>query len=357
MTATSTSVHYPDFQTFQGLAEGGRLVPVFRRLVSDSLTPVSAFHKIDAGRCACLFESVIGGEKVGRYSFLATEPFFEIEAYGPRVTTNAHSGRSASGAPILATRQFECDNPLDELRRRVEGIRAVRLPELPHFCSGAVGYAGYDTVRYFERLPKAPPDDRHVPDMAFAFYDQMVVFDHVSKMILVVAMARLDQPGVSAEAAYDDARRRVDRLVGQLSTVAGAVQLRDIRVGGDVELDYRSNFTQPQFEQAVRKCVDYIRAGDIFQVVLSQRLEVPLVSHPFEIYRTLRVVNPSPFMFYVRTPSVTLVGSSPEVMVRVIDGHVTVRPLAGTRRAAPARRRTSAWPRSCWPIRRSGRST
>ncbi len=332
MTATPTSPHYPDFPTFAELAQGGRLVPVFRRLTSDSLTPVSAFHKIDAGRCACLFESVVGGEKVGRYSFLATEPFFEIEAYGPRVTTNAHSGVSASGAPTLVTRQFECDNPLDELRRRVEAIRAVRLAELPHFCSGAVGYAGYDTVRYFERLPKAPPDDRHVPDMAFAFYDQMVVFDHVSKMIIVVAMARLDQPGVTAAAAYDDARRRVDRLVEQLARGPAGVELRDIRPGGELRLDYTSNFTQPQFEQAVRKCVEYIRAGDIFQVVLSQRLEVPLTAHPFEIYRTLRVVNPSPFMFYVRTPSVTLVGSSPEVMVRVIDGQVTVRPLAGTRR-------------------------
>jgi anthranilate synthase component 1 len=331
MTATSASRHYPDFARFQQLAQGGRLVPVFRRLVSDSLTPVSAFHKIDAGRCACLFESVVGGEKVGRYSFLATEPFFEIEAYGQRVTTNAHSGVSASGAPTLVTRQFESDNPLSELRQRVEAIRAVRLAELPHFCSGAVGYAGYDAVRWFERLPHAPPDDRHVPDMAFAFYDQMVVFDHVSKMITVVAMARLDQPGAGVEAAYDDARRRVDRLVQQLSTGGGSVALRDIQTGGDVQLDYTSNFTQPQYEDAVRKCVEYIRAGDVFQVVLSQRLEVPLAAHPFEIYRTLRVVNPSPFMFYVRTPSVTLVGASPEVMVRVVDGEVTVRPLAGTR--------------------------
>jgi anthranilate synthase component 1 len=307
------------------------MAPVYRRLTSDSLTPVSAFHKIDAGRCACLFESVVGGEKVGRYSFLATEPFFEIEAYGRQVTTNAYSGVSASGTPTLVTRQFECDNPLDELRRQVEAIGAVHLPELPPFCSGAVGYAGYDTVRYFERLPNAPTDDRHVPDMAFAFYDQMVVFDNVSKMIVVVAMARLDKPGTTAEAAYNDARRRVDHLVEQLSSPQSGLQPVDIRVGGAVKLSYQSNFTQAQYEKAVEKCVEYIRAGDIFQVVLSQRLEVPLTAHPFEIYRMLRVVNPSPFMFYVRTPSVTLVGSSPEVMVRVVDGHVTVRPLAGTR--------------------------
>ncbi len=329
---TSPAPHYPDFETFQKLAAGGaKLAPVYRRLLSDALTPVSAFHKIDAGRCACLFESVVGGEKVGRYSFLATEPFFEIEAYGRRVTTNAYSGISAGGAPTLVTRQFDCENPLDELRRQVEAVRAVHLPELPPFCSGAVGYAGYDTVRYFEHLPNAPTDDRQVPDMAFAFYDQMVVFDNVTKAVVVVAMARLDRPGVTAAQAYQAACGRVDRLVEQLSTPQCDLKPFDIRTQGDVKLSYRSNFTKADFEAAVRKCVEYIRAGDIFQVVFSQRLEVPLPTHPFEIYRTLRVVNPSPFMFYVRTPGVTLVGSSPEVMVRVVDGLVTVRPLAGTR--------------------------
>mgnify|MGYP005844080499 FL=1 len=324
--------YLPDFATFERLARQADRVPVYRRLLSDALTPVSAFHRIDAGRCACLFESVVGGEKVGRYSFLATEPFFEIEAYGNRVITSAPTGISAAGVPTLSARSFECDNPLDELRRRVEAIRAVHLPELPPFCAGAVGYAGYDTVRYFERLPNAPMDDRQVPDMAFAFYDQMVVFDNVTKTIVVVAMARTDRPGTSVEQAYREAGARVDRLVEQLSTPRSELVPLDIPAGGEVSLPARSNFTQADFERAVEKCVEYIRAGDIFQVVLSQRMEVPLRAHPFEIYRTLRVVNPSPFMFYVRTPSVTLVGSSPEVMVRVVDGQVTVRPLAGTRR-------------------------
>ena len=324
--------HYPDFATFSRLAAGADLVPVYRRLLSDALTPVSAFHKLDAGRCACLFESVVGGEKVGRYSFLATEPFFEIEAYGDRVTTNAYSSVSAGGTPTLATKSFLSSNPLDELRKRVEAIRAVTLPELPPFCSGAVGYAGYDTVRYFERLPNAPADDRCVPDMAFAFYDQMVVFDNVTKAMIVVAMARLNQPGVDFQRAYNDACRRVDHLVDQLAAGPCTLQPVDIQFGGEVTLPYKSNFTQGDFEQAVEKCVEYIRAGDIFQVVFSQRLETPITAHPFDIYRYLRVVNPSPFMFYVRTPSVTLVGSSPEVMVRVVDGQITVRPLAGTRR-------------------------
>jgi len=330
--APPTAAFHPDFETFSKLAENGALVPVWRRLLSDALTPPSAFHRIDAGRCACLFESVVGGEKVGRYSFLATDPFFEIEAYGNRVITNAYSGVSAAGLPTLVTRSFESPNPLDELRRRVEAIRAVHLPGLPPFCAGAVGYAGYDTVRYFERLPHAPPDDRHVPDLAFAFYDQMVIFDNVAKTMDVVVMARLDKPGATPETAYAEARRRVNALVEQLGSQPAELRPLDIEPAGEVRLQWQSNFTQPQFEQAVRQCVEYIRAGDIFQVVPSQRLEVPLRAHPFEIYRTLRVVNPSPFMFYLRTPSVTLVGSSPEVMVRVVDGRVTVRPLAGTRR-------------------------
>lgn len=327
------TTYYPDFSRFCQLAEHAVLVPVYRRLASDSLTPVTAFHKLDAGRCACLAESVVGGEKVGRYSFLATHPFFEIEAYGNRVTVNSPSGVSASGAPILQTQQFECSNPLDELRRRVESVRTARLPELPPFCSGAVGYAGYDIVRYFEHLPNAPADDRHVPDMAFAFYDQMVVFDHVTKTIVVVAMARLDGADVDRRGAYQAACQRVDDVVEQLANNAcNLLQPVDINTEGEPALPYKSNFTKERFEEAVSKCVDYIRAGDIFQVVISQRLEVPIRVHPFQIYRTLRVVNPSPFMFYVRTPSVTLVGSSPEIMVRSKDGVVTTRPLAGTRR-------------------------
>ncbi len=328
---TASSPHLPRFGTFEQLAEGVDLVPVYRRLVSDSLTPVTAFHKIDAGRCACLFESVIGGEKVGRYSFLATEPFLEIEAYGDRVTVHSHSGESADGTPTPEVQQFQSDNPIEELRRRVEAVRAVHLEELPPFVSGAVGYAGYDTVRYCEDLPNAPADDRQLPDMAFAFYDRMVVFDNVTKSIIVVAMARLDRPGVKPQQAYQEACGRVDDLVEQLASPQTSIRPFDIHTDSDAALSYRSNFTQANFERAVDKCIEYIRAGDIFQVVFSQRLELDIRSHPFEIYRTLRVINPSPFMFYVRTPAVTLVGSSPEVMVRVVDGRITVRPLAGTR--------------------------
>jgi anthranilate synthase component 1 len=317
-------MHYPDFKTFSQLAEGVHLVPVYRRVIGDSLTPVSAFHKLDTSSSACLFESVVGGEKVGRYSFLSAEPFLEIEARDKHVTVRDYTAKDS------ATEEFESPDPIEELRKRIHELRAVRLPELPPFVGGAIGYAGYDVVRYTERLPNAPHDDRGLPDLSFAFYDHMVVFDNITKTVVVIGMARVE--GADLKAAYDDACRRVDDLVAKLGAPSADLVPVDINTAGEPKIDYRSNFTQTGFEDAVNKCVEYIRAGDIFQVVISQRLEVAIQSHPFEIYRTLRVVNPSPFMFYLKTPSVTLVGSSPEVMVRVVDGKVTVRPLAGTRR-------------------------
>ena len=314
-----TMTHLPSFDTFAKAAVDVDLVPVYRRLVSDSLTPVSAFRKIDRGSCSCLFESVIGGERVGRYSFLAADPYMTLEAFQDQVTVHSAKG----------TETFASSDPLGELERRVCGVRAATFADLPPFSSGAVGYAGYDVVRYTEKLPNAPEDDRQLPDLSFAFYDQMVVFDHITKTIVVVAMAHLESGNLRS--AYEDACARIDALVAQLSTAEAAIALEDISTEQDCEIPYESNFLKKDFEKAVAKCVDYIRAGDVFQVVISQRLEMSIESHPFEIYRTLRVVNPSPFMFYLKAPDAILVGSSPEVMVRVEDGLVTVRPLAGTR--------------------------
>ncbi|MEM8946464.1 MAG: anthranilate synthase component I [Planctomycetota bacterium] len=326
----------PEFRRFAELANSREpavdYVPVYRRLVSDSLTPVSAFHRLansddSPSSAACLFESVIGGEKVGRYSFLASDPFLQIKAAGTQVTV---SRRTIDQLWVAET--SDCPNPLETLRERVEAMHVCHLRELPPFIGGAVGYAGYDTVRYVEHLPDAPTDDRQLPDLWFALYDHMIVFDHVQKTIIVLALADVsDKNEATLKQAYDDASRRVDELIEQLSASSNALALADIDVGGDVALDYSSNMTQDEFEGAVSKCVEYIRAGDIFQVVISQRLQTELKVPPFELYRTLRVVNPSPFMFYLRTPDVTLVGSSPEIMVRVVDRRVTVRPLAGTR--------------------------
>ena len=327
--------HVPDYAQFQKLASDVDYVPVYRRLVSDALTPVQAFRKIDDGRSACLFESVIGGEKVGRYSFLAGSPFLIIEAHESEVTISRSTATSSARAEDGNDWQHETcnsDNPFETLRELVQEIRPAVIDGLPPFVGGAVGYAGYDTVRYVEHLPDAPLDDRHLPDLSFALYDHMIVFDHVQKTVVVIALAdvRGKQDSELGD-AYQQACDSVDELVRRLETPAETLDLADIDLVSDTSLSYESNFTQPQFEDAVRNCVQYIRAGDIFQVVISQRLHVPFEEDPFELYRTLRVVNPSPFMFYLRTPAVTLVGSSPEIMVRVVDRHVTVRPLAGTR--------------------------
>ncbi len=310
----------PDFATVRQLAANARLVPVYRQILSDTLTPVSAFHKLDDDEHAFLFESVVGGERIGRYSFLGSGPFLQLEARGNDITITRDG----------QTTQRTVADPLHELQTLLDEYPAVSLPELPRFCGGAVGYAGYDTVRYCEHLPNAPNDDRQLPDLAFALYDLMVVFDHIRKVVLVVAHARTDTGNLEAE--YQRACQRIDGLCERLQTPTDDLSPRDIRLDGDPTLSWTSDCTQDGFEAAVDRCKEYIRAGDIFQVVLSQRLQLETSARPFDIYRALRVVNPSPFMFLLRSPSVSLVGSSPEIMVRVEDGLTTIRPLAGTRK-------------------------
>lgn len=313
----------PDVETFCQLAADYSIVPVFRRFISDPLTPALACRRMDDGGPICLFESVVGGEKVGRYSFLASAPFMEITARGKTVTVRTGD----------TSEEVTVDDPLAELRRRLAAYRVAPHARwsLPPFIGGAIGYAAYDIVRYTERLAHPPADDRGLPDLAFGFYDQVVIFDHVSETITIVVLARL-QPGQAAPQAWREAVDRIDQLAARLASPArslGLVELPDW--SQPPQIPYRSNFTKPAFLDAVGRCVEYIRAGDIFQVVISQRLAVQIHSDPFEIYRSLRVINPSPFMFFVRVAGVQLVGSSPEIMCRVVDGRVTVRPLAGTR--------------------------
>lgn len=293
-------------------------------MLCDALTPVSAFRRLDghgddSSASACLFESVVGGERVGRYSFLTSKPFLEVSAVGHEVTVAKADG---------GKRTHTVEDPLDTLKKELDRIDVAQVddPDLPPFVGGAIGYAGYDVVRYTEHLPDAPTDDRKLPDMHFAFYDRMVIFDHIRKTLTIVVMA-----DTQSEGAYSDAVERIAEIAEQLSTPSNDLLMSDISTLGELSLDYQSNFEKQDFEAAIDKCVEYIRAGDIFQVVISQRLQTKISVDPFEIYRTLRVVNPSPFMFFLRTQHTTLVGSSPEIMVRVVDGKLTVRPLAGTR--------------------------
>jgi anthranilate synthase component 1 len=315
--------YYPAFEEFVELARGNTVVPVYRQLVGDMLTPVSAFCKIQEGEWAFLFESVVGGERLGRYSFLGSGPFLRFQAYQQRVRIEEPGGKGK-------VQEFDHADPLRLLEERLALYRAPHVPGLPRFCGGAVGYAGYDTVRYVERLPSPPPDDRGLPDLCFAFYDRMVIFDHITKTVAAVVHAHVDPSNL--ERSYQAACGRVDRLVERLQQGVADIQTTDIAPVGEVNRPYRSNFEPAAFEEAVAKCKEYIRAGDIFQVVLSQRLRTETTARPFDIYRTLRVVNPSPFLFYVKAGPVCLVGSSPEIMARVEGDRVTIRPLAGTRR-------------------------
>ena len=311
--------HLPPLDAYLGLADG-RAVPVYRQLVADSLTPVSAYARLMGDGPSFLFESVVGGERVGRYSFLGSGPFLRFRAHGRRVET------WRPGEPPTVA---EVDDPLDELKKLVESRRSVDLPGLPRFVAGAVGVAAYDSARYAEDLPNPPEDDRGLPDLDFGFYDRMVIFDHIRKTTLVVALAL---PGDDPRAAYEDACSRVDELVARLSAPAAELTPVDIDTAGPPSLAYTSNLTRERFEAIVARCPDYIRAGDIFQVVPSQRLVVETTASTFDIYRSLRVVNPSPFLFHLTFDDYALIGSSPEILVRVEAGEVTIRPLAGTRR-------------------------
>jgi anthranilate synthase component 1 len=342
--------YYPSWEEFVELARGASLVPVYRQLIGDTLTPVSAFCKIQEEDWAFLFESVVGGERVGRYSFLGSGPFLRFQAFGPRVQIDERSvergawsvereSSASPHAPRLTPHALESADPIELLEEKLAAYRAPHVPGLPRFSGGAVGYAGYDAVRYVERLPQPPADDRHLPDLCFAFYDRMVIFDHINKTIAAVAHAHIpgvrgQESGVSRDElarSYREACGRVDRLVERLQQGVADLQLTDIAPVGDTRLPFRSNFEPAAFEAAVARCQEYIKAGDIFQVVLSQRLQTETRARPFDIYRTLRVVNPSPFMFYLKAGPLCLVGSSPEIMVRVEGERVTIRPLAGTR--------------------------
>jgi anthranilate synthase component 1 len=316
-------MHRPPLAEYLQQAAKWRMVPVYRQLLGDTLTPVSAFKKIEAGDWAFLFESVIGGERIGRYSFVGADPFLILQAWDRKVVIeDRRTGRRE---------ELTHPDPLKLFEERLGQYRAPHLPGLPRFLGGAVGYAGYDTVRYVERLEHPPTDDRGLPDLSFAFYDRMVIFDHINKTIAVVAHAHVDP--AKPERGYEDACRRIDELVKQLEETPVKLPLVDVAVAGKVERAIRSNFEPGGYERAVEKAKEYIRAGDAFQIVVSQRFVTDTKASAFDIYRTLRVVNPSPFLFYLKAgPELGLIGSSPEIMVRVEEDKVTIRPLAGTRR-------------------------
>jgi anthranilate synthase component I len=309
-------MYHPSFDAFKAKATQGNLIPVYREIMADLETPVAAFLKLDRGDFSFLLESVEGGEKWGRYCFLGGEPSIIFQSKGRRVEVT-RDGQSEVQEGV---------DPLDVLKQLMGEYHPVEVEGLPRFFGGAVGYLSYDMVRFFERLPDQTVDDLNVPDSMFMLTDTIVIFDHMLQKIKVVSNALVDGP---PEKAYQQAIAKIEQLIARLRQPP---PLRPARPLSGGPLTLTSTFTKEAYERVVERAKEYIRAGDIIQVVPSQRLETSIDVDPFDIYRTLRTVNPSPYMFYLKFGDLRLVGSSPEVNVRLEGSLIELRPLAGTRR-------------------------
>jgi anthranilate synthase component 1 len=318
----------PAYEEFVTLSRQGNLIPVYREILADMETPVSAFKKLAKDDFAFLLESVEQGETVGRYSFLGTKPLLVMQSRRDEVILERNDGELMERITLEEGR-----DPLHILEREMKRFQFVASPALPRFCGGMVGYLGYDLVRFFEpRLPDQTTDDLQLPDSQLMLTDVLLIFDHVQRNIKVLCNAHIkDDP----RRAYDEAAAKIEATIAQLRTTTHTQYAP--RPTPHAPRDITSNFSKEGFEEAVRKCKDYIAAGDCIQIVLSQRFETELNADTFDVYRALRSINPSPYMFYLTFGDVRLVGSSPEILVTEDKGLVRTRPLAGTRRRAKDR--------------------
>lgn len=314
-------MYYPSKSEFLKLAKKGRLIPVSREIVADIETPVSAFSKI-AGKNSFLLESVEGGENVARYSFLGCDPYLIFESKGSSIQIIS---RKAKGRrPEVEMIQGD---PLKVLKEILKKYEPVRVEGLPRFHGGAVGYIGYDMVRFFEDIPSKNPDELGLPDCRFLLTDTILAFDHVKHKIIVMSNARVEK---SAGKAYDEAVKKIDAIVSRLKK---PLKLKPLDLYGkkNKKLKVTANMTKKGYEDIVEKGKQYIRQGDIIQVVLSQRFKTEIKADPFDVYRAMRTINPSPYMYYFWFDDMKLIGTSPEIMVRLEGRTATIRPIAGTR--------------------------
>ncbi|RMH36354.1 MAG: anthranilate synthase component I [Deltaproteobacteria bacterium] len=324
----------PDRERFREAARRGNLIPVYREILADGDTPVSAYAKLGAGDYSFLLESVVGGQKWAAYSFIGVEPRAVLRCGGGRAHVH---WRDVDGAGEARTASWDAPDPTAALREVMAEWRPVATAGLPRFWGGAVGWIGYDCVRAFEALPAATDDDLGLPELCVVLTDTVVIFDNLRQTVKVVATPYVPRPEL-ADRAYDGARARIDAVVARLRGPAAELRPLDppppaeraLRWGGIAEP--RSSFPRAAFCDAVDRAREYILAGDAFQVVLSQRFEVPQADvDPLDLYRALRVVNPSPYMFHLQFPEARVTGASPETLVRCEAGRVELRPIAGTR--------------------------
>ncbi len=330
-------MYYPTFEETQRLrdtethvhAEKRPLLPLYRDILADMETPVSAYCKTAQSPYSFLLESVSGGERVARYSFIGIDPYMVMTHRGETATLR----RARSESNSFTTEEVSCHDPLAFIEAELGQYRLVEhrgksQDELPKFHGGAVGYLSYDSVARFERLPVLEKSELGLPLAVFCFTETMLVFDHVKHRVRIVTHLHLDAPDLEAEYA-----RGIDIIGDVQQRLSQPVRLPEepAPIHDAAALQVTSNRTKGEFEEMVRRSIEYIKAGDVFQVVPSQRLSRHVNASPFTVYRALRAINPSPYMFYLNLEDFHIVGASPELLVRFEDNEVTIRPIAGTR--------------------------
>ncbi|AFM26749.1 anthranilate synthase component I [Desulfomonile tiedjei DSM 6799] len=308
----------PDFTEFERLSVAGNLIPMCTEIPGDLNTPVSAFMKIDDGKSSFLLESVEGGERWARYSCLGAQPRTIVRAKQGRIEITRDNG---------TTEQAVSDDPTRIVRKLLDEFKPVRVPGVPEFFGGAIGFLGYDMVRHFERIPRLSRPDLGFYDACFMLTRDMVLFDNLEHKIMLMTAVNPEEHA-SLPAAYEHGLQRLQDLKDKLD---GPIPMRPAQEGCTNGNDFQSTISKEDFEKMVLVAKEHIVAGDIIQVVLSQRFQGHIDYDPVDVYRGLRIVNPSPYMFFLRFGDEVLAGSSPEVMVRLRDGNAVVRPIAGTR--------------------------
>jgi anthranilate synthase component 1 len=314
---------FPSFSDFQTYSRKSGVVPVWVEFLFDTQTAVTAFHRIAEPPFGFLLESVVGGEQWARFTFLGSQP---------REVWKLKEGEVSIWRPEGGWNRVDTHDPLGDLDRRLRSRVPAEVAGLPRFWGGAVGYFGYDVVREIEKLENPPPDGLGLPEAVFLFTDVVLVIDNLLGRGLAVAAVEVES-GLGEEelrARYQDGAHRARRLVARLEEGPSLPPL-ELREEPEEDPPFSSSMTEEEFRRSVRRVQEYILAGDAFQVVLSQRIGIPFRGKPFDLYRVLRTVNPSPYLYYLAVDELTLVGTSPEVLVRVEDGTVTLRPIAGTR--------------------------
>jgi anthranilate synthase component 1 len=311
---------HPSFEEFSRLAKQGNLIPVYQELLMDLETPLSFFKRLERDRYSFLLESVEGSERWARYSFLGTRPYRVFKSWGKKVEI-VEEGKK---------RNLMADEPLRLLEELLKEYRPVAVDGVPPFFGGALGYVAYDAVEQLHEIANSKRDAHGMPEIFFIFVQTLVAFDNLKHTIKVIDNVRLNGKK-NLRQTYDAAVARIRLLISSLERKARKTEAREMGIGGR-EKKFRSNVTPRAFKTSVRKAKRYIEAGDIIQAVLCQRLETQTEADPFEIYRALRLINPSPYMYYLELEGLRVIGSSPETMVRLTGDTIELRPIAGTRR-------------------------